>query len=204
MKKNLLIVFVKNILLGKVKTRLAKTIGDQNAFEVYKYLVEITERETNKLENCDVHIYFSDVIIESKWLGKSKFVQAGDDLGQRMKNAFENGFENKYTHIIGIGSDLPDLNARIISQAFDHLEQSETVFGPAEDGGYYLLGMNKLYHCIFENKAWSTENLLNSTQLELNELGIKIVLLPTLNDIDTLEDLKNSTIAHHFNHLIAN
>jgi glycosyltransferase A (GT-A) superfamily protein (DUF2064 family) len=67
MSKKLLIVFVKNNLIGKVKTRLAKKIGNQAAFEVYKHLVEITERETSKMKNYDIHIYFSDTIIDEKW-----------------------------------------------------------------------------------------------------------------------------------------
>lgn len=84
--EKLLIVFVKNILLGKVKTRLAQTIGDIGAFEVYKELVDITESETDRIEDVDVHIYFSDEVIESKWEGKEKFVQEGNDLGERMKD----------------------------------------------------------------------------------------------------------------------
>ena len=84
-QKTLLIIFVKNIRLGKVKTRLAKTIGNEGAFQVYKHLVKITENATDKL-NTEKHIYFSDVIIEEKWPKTSKFVQKGVDLGGKMKN----------------------------------------------------------------------------------------------------------------------
>jgi glycosyltransferase A (GT-A) superfamily protein (DUF2064 family) len=100
MKDKLLIVFVKNVILGKAKTRLAASVGKHEAFKVYKRLVEITESETSKLEDTDIHIYFSDKIIESKWPGKQKFVQQGTNLGERMKNAFENGFQEGYTRIV--------------------------------------------------------------------------------------------------------
>jgi len=198
MKKNLVLVFAKNILLGKVKTRLAATIGDQSAFEVYKYLVEITERETNRLKDADVHIWFSDVVIGEKWPDAPKFVQQGADLGERMLAAFEHGFEAGYEHIIGIGSDLPDLTAEIMQEGLDALDSYDTVFGPAEDGGYYLLGMKKIQQLVFEDQAWSTASLLQDTLSKLSEAKISSKLLLTLNDVDNLEDLKASSIAQHF------
>lgn len=198
---NLLIIFAKNIKLGKVKTRLAKTIGDQGAFEVYKHLVGILEESTSDIPNCEIRIYFSDVIIESKWIGKDKFVQKGDDLGDRMLNAFIDGFNDGYANIVGVGADIPDLNADIIKDGFAALKESDTVFGPAEDGGYYLVGMNKLLPFIFENKTWSTDNLLDLTVEEIITKGYQNSTLVELNDIDTLEDLKTSSISKRFEHL---
>jgi len=194
MSKNLLIVFAKNIKLGKVKTRLAKTIGDDHAFEVYKFLVQRTEENTSKLKNCDIHIYFSDVIIESKWKGCSKFVQNGTDLGEKMKDAFQRSFDNGYEKVVGIGTDIPDLNAEIIENSFELLKNSDTVFGPAEDGEYYLLGMKKLHSTIFDDKEWSTPTLLQKTIEDLQKLDISISKLIELNDIDTIEDLEKSSV----------
>lgn len=186
--KNLLIVFVKNIRLGKVKTRLAQTIGDENAFLIYKELVKITEKATQQLQNCTIQIYFSDVIIENKWEGCEKFIQQGNDLGEKMQHAFQQGFTMGYEKIVLIGSDLPDISSAIIQQGFDALNNNDIVFGPTEDGGYYLVGMNKLHPTIFQNKPWSNEELLKIT---LNELSnTKIKLLEILNDIDVYEDLK--------------
>lgn len=202
MEQNLVIVFAKNILLGSVKTRLAKTVGDQAAFDVYKYLVEITERETNAITNAHVHIYWSDVIIPQKWSEKEKFVQSGTDLGERMMNAFKSGFDKGYKHIIGVGADLPDLSSKIIEQGLSALENNDTVFGPSEDGGYYLIGMNQMIPCIFENKPWSTDNLLEITRNELEKNGYSVHLLKELNDVDTLEDLKKSSISDKFNYLL--
>ncbi len=202
MKKNLLIVFCKNIVLGKVKTRLAKTVGDTEAFNVYKELVAITERESLRLENCDVHVYFSDVIINAKWPNNPKYVQQGSDLGERMMQAFEHSFDQGYQRVIGVGSDLPDLTAEIMTEALQQLEVNDTVFGPSLDGGYYLIGMRKMIPEIFQNKAWSTETLFNETIDELASMNYSTAELQKLNDVDTIEDLEHSSIAQKFAYLL--
>jgi rSAM/selenodomain-associated transferase 1 len=191
MNKELVIVFVKNIKLGKVKTRLAKTIGNQGAFEVYSELVKVTENATNYL-SADVHVYFSDAVVETKWKGYHKTVQQGTDLGERMKNAFKKGFEKGYERIILIGSDLPDISENHINSGLEKLDKNDVVFGPAEDGGYYLIGLNKLHDFIFNDKPWSTSHLLQETLTELDSKEIKFAILETLNDIDTFEDLEAS------------
>ncbi len=188
MNKNLVIVFVKNNDLGKVKTRLAKTIGNEAALEVYNALVEITENATKNLD-ATLRIYFSNAIESSYWKQHHKAVQKGNDLGERMKNAFRDGFNDGFERIVLIGSDLPDMSSEIITSGLNTLKHSETVFGPAEDGGYYLLGMSKPNSKIFENKPWSKSNLLKLTLSELDENNISYSLLNTLNDIDTFEDL---------------
>jgi len=189
MSKNLLIIFVKNIKLGKVKTRLAKTVGNENAFTIYSALVEVTEKATLKVD-VDKRIYFSDAIVNKKWPNDFKTVQKGVNLGERMSNAFQDGFSDGYENIILIGSDLPNISSEIIDLGLKELEEKEIVFGPAEDGGYYLIGMSKLHNCVFENKAWSTSSLLDYTLSELKRKNIEASLIETLNDIDTFEDLQ--------------
>ncbi|WP_299520160.1 TIGR04282 family arsenosugar biosynthesis glycosyltransferase [Winogradskyella sp.] len=184
----LVIVFVKNIKLGTVKTRLAKTIGDYGAFEVYSELVKITEKATSKL-NVDKRIYFSNAIIDSKWENNYKAVQKGLDLGERMFNAFKDGFESGYKKIVLIGSDLPEISETHIEKGIKALDKNEVVFGPAEDGGYYLIGLTRLIPKIFENKPWSQSHLLKVTLQELQNLDLTVSTLDTLNDIDTYEDL---------------
>lgn len=191
MSKELVIIFVKNIKLGKVKTRLAKTIGNQGAFEVYSELVKVTEKATTNLL-ADKHIYFSDAIVDSKWKGTYKTVQDGIDLGARMKNAFKKGFVDGYERIVLIGSDLPDISANHIHRGLKALEKNEAVFGPAEDGGYYLIGLSKMHEAVFNNKPWSKTNLLEETLNELEENNVAFTTLETLNDIDTFEDLEAS------------
>ncbi|RED50211.1 TIGR04282 family arsenosugar biosynthesis glycosyltransferase [Seonamhaeicola aphaedonensis] len=188
MNKALIIVFVKNIKLGKVKTRLAKTIGDQGAFEVYSELVKITERALENL-SIDKRIYFSDTVVNSKWEGLYKTVQKGADLGERMKSAFLDGFHDGYNRIVLIGSDLPDIKAKHLENGLSALIKNDVVFGPAEDGGYYLIGMRKMHEMLFNNKPWSQSNLLKETINELEFHNITFTTLELLNDIDTFEDL---------------
>ena len=188
MSKELVIVFVKNIKLGRVKTRLAKTIGNQGAFEVYSDLVKVTEMATKDL-SVDKRIYFSDAAVDSIWKKDYKTVQQGIDLGERMKNAFKKGFEDGYERIVLIGSDLPDITANHINKGLEALKQNEVTFGPAEDGGYYLIGLSKMHNFVFDNKPWSETHLLEETLSELKENDITFTTLVTLNDIDTYDDL---------------
>lgn len=184
----LVIVFVKNIKLGTVKTRLAKTIGDYGAFEVYTELVKITEKATSELK-VDKRIYFSNAVVDSQWKDNFKAVQNGVDLGERMLNAFKDGFKDGYKRIVLIGSDLPEISSKHIESGLQKLNDNKVVFGPAEDGGYYLIGLSELETSVFENKPWSQSDLLEVTLNELNQIGIKTGILDTLNDIDTYEDL---------------
>jgi len=188
MTKQLVIVFVKNIKLGKVKTRLAKTIGNEAAFHVYKELVAVTKNAIETVSS-DKRIYFSEAVVETKWPNLFKATQSGDTLGDRMKNAFKKGFEDGYESIVLIGSDLPDISAKHITNGLDALKNTEVVFGPAEDGGYYLIGLSKMHDFIFDNKPWSQPSLLKETLAELQKHTIPFTKLAVLNDIDTYEDL---------------
>ncbi len=193
MEKNLLIVFVKNAKLGKVKTRLAKTIGDEKALAVYKQLLDLTEGCIKKVL-AEKRVYFSEEIEEENWTCSSKYAQEGNDLGERMFKAFDHGFSQGYEKIVLIGSDLPEISPAVIQNGFDLLGNNDLVFGPAVDGGYYLVGMKKPQKFVFENKPWSLPELLDTTLTELKEKGISFSLLKTLNDIDTFDDLKSSKL----------
>lgn len=193
MKDTLLIIFVKNIILGKVKTRLAKTIGTQGAFEVYKFIVDGLEKETSKLDS-EKQIYFSDVVIGEKWPNDTKKVQSEGDIGVRMKNAFQEAFQEGYKRVVLVGSDIPDLTNEIIEKSFSKLKKSEVVIGPSEDGGYYLIGLNKMNTSLFENIEWSTEYVLNQTVSKVGSYS----LVDELNDVDTIEDLEKSSIFEKF------
>ena len=196
MPDKLLLVFAKNKLFGLVKTRLAKSIGPEAAYKVYEQLFHLTETETQRVKGVAIQIYFSHEIDESAWGEIPKYVQEGKDLGARMSNAFKAGFKAGYTQIIGVGADLPDLTSERIENAFVELENHDFVFGPAEDGGYYLVGLNGdkgLY--VFENKPWSTSELLKLTKEEIETNKHKLTLLEELNDIDTIEDLEQSSLS---------
>ncbi|WP_370214234.1 TIGR04282 family arsenosugar biosynthesis glycosyltransferase [Mesoflavibacter profundi] len=188
--KNLIITFTRNPELGKVKTRLAKTIGNPSALAIYKKLLEHTESVLRPL-NCDKAVYYSVKIRENDIWDSTiyqKHQQTGEHLGARMANAFKHGFKNNYQKIIIVGSDLYDLKTEHINQAFQDLETNDVVLGPAEDGGYYLLGMKQFHPKLFRNKNWGTDSVLKDTLKDLKEESV--FLLETLNDIDFFEDLE--------------
>ena len=189
--KNLLLIFTRNPELGKGKRRLAATIGDQAAFNIYKLLLDHTVTITKNLY-AEKQVYYSEEIWEDDIWDNKKFakkLQSGDDLGARMANAFQEGFQNEYQKIIIIGSDMLDLSQEDLEAAFKALEKNDFVIGPAEDGGYYLLGMKKFMPELFKNKSWGTETVLKDTLADLeNETT---TLLETKNDVDYYEGIKD-------------
>jgi uncharacterized protein len=189
--KNLLIVFYRNPELGKVKTRLAKTVGDEKALAIYLRLAEHTRSISQDL-SLDKVVYYSHFVdTEDTWPNSSfqKKAQQGNDLGEKMQNAFAEGFKNEYTSICIIGTDCFELTSEIIQQAFDQLEKHDTVIGPANDGGYYLLGMKKSTPELFQNKNWSTDSVAKDTIHDFKRLRLSFVKLPPLTDVDEEKDL---------------
>ncbi len=185
-----LIIFIKNPVLGKVKTRLAAGIGNEKALEVYTQLLEITRNAALK-SDCTRNVFYSDEIENDAWDEDkfNKFVQEGHSLGDRMKNAFVQVFALGADEAIIIGSDCPELSSEIINEAFEMLDAKDAVIGPAKDGGYYLLGMKKLHPFLFEGKKWSTDSVFGDTVIDLKENGLSFGLLPQLSDVDTVDDL---------------
>ena len=191
MSKNLLIVFTRNPELGKVKTRLAKTVGNATTLKIYIFLLERTKDISVKV-SADKAVYYSVKVRENDiWDANifQKHQQVGEDLGFRMLHAFKNGFKAGYEKVMIIGSDLYDLTAETIENAFMALENNEVVIGPAEDGGYYLLGMNSLEEKVFKNKDWGTETVRKDTLEDLKDK--KVFLLGELNDVDVFEDIEH-------------
>ncbi len=191
MAKHLLLIFTRNPELGKVKTRLAKTVGNKTALDIYQFLLQKTKDVALEV-NTDRAVYYSVKIRENDIWNPSTFkkhLQQGDDLGIRMRNAFKEGFDKGYEKIIIVGSDLYDLTANDIEKSFELLNTNDVVIGPAEDGGYYLLGMNYLHEKIFKDKAWGTESVRKDT-LE-NLFDKKVKLLEIKNDVDVYEDIVN-------------
>jgi len=190
--KSLLLIFAKNPDLGKVKTRLAKTIGDQKALGIYQALLHHTLEISASIE-ADKKILFTHRPESHDLIEKYQYqqdIQIGDDLGARMGHAVKNGFEQGYQKIVLIGSDLFDVESADLVNAFEALDTYDACIGPAEDGGYYLLGLSFWDQSLFENKDWGTDQVLAQT---LNDLSSKsLLLLDEKNDIDTIDDLKNS------------
>ncbi|WP_299273283.1 TIGR04282 family arsenosugar biosynthesis glycosyltransferase [uncultured Psychroserpens sp.] len=191
MTESALIIFTRNPELGKCKTRLAKTLGDQSALDIYKYLLQHTANIAKKTE-ADRYVFYSESInYNDIWSNDffNKKLQNGSDLGMRMLNAFNELLNLGYKKVIIIGSDLLDLNERVIAEASSALDYHDVVIGPAEDGGYYLLGLKKMYPKLFKNKDWGTETVRQDTLKDLQNSNVH--LLKELNDIDTFDDMKH-------------
>jgi rSAM/selenodomain-associated transferase 1 len=191
MAKRLLIIFVRNPLPGKVKTRLAATIGDRRALEIYQKLLEHTAATTRSLP-VDKVVFYSDFIEENDlWDGTMyrKQVQNPGDLGDRINSAFEWGFQSGYGEICLIGSDCHELTPEIIMQGFEELGARDAVLGPSRDGGYYLLGLKQIHSTLFQGKQWGTDTVARETLADFKSLGLSSSLLRPLNDIDVEEDL---------------
>jgi rSAM/selenodomain-associated transferase 1 len=189
--KNLLIIFYRNPELGKVKTRLAKTLGDEKALAIYLRLAAHTRLITEEIP-IDKAVYYSHFVdTEDGWANSAyaKKIQRGTDLGEKMLHAFEDGFKNGYSSICIIGTDCLELQQSIISNAFEQLHIYDTVLGPAKDGGYYLLGMKKLLKEAFQNKEWSTDTVASSTLKDFIQKQLNYYVLPPLTDIDEEKDL---------------
>ncbi len=192
MAKNHLIIFVKNPILGQVKTRLAATIGDEKALEIYKLLLRYTRDLTQRFPVSKT-VYYSDYIDNDDIWSNSvykKSLQKGADLGERMKNAFIDCFDSGYEQVCIIGSDCYQLTAGVLNDAFENLNTTDVTIGPSTDGGYYLLGMNKPHTALFEGIAWSTQDVLAQTLSVLEEQRLQVSFLPLLTDVDEEKDLK--------------
>lgn len=189
--KEALIIFTKNPEAGKAKTRLAATIGNEAALAVYHRLLLHTATLTSDLP-MDKFVFYSVQIMHEDIWGEEIFfkqVQKGMELGERMENAFEDLFDKGYRKIVIIGTDCPELNSEIITNAFSSLNTQDVVIGPARDGGYYLLGMKQLHSSLFKNMRWSTSEVLKETINKCRILKLNFDLLPTLTDIDEEKDL---------------
>lgn len=183
-----LIIFIKNPQLGKAKTRIAATVGDEEALRIYKLLLQYT-RDMTMSVNIDKYLYYSDYIADDEWDENTyhKRVQSNGDLGQRMRSAFESLSED-YEKIIIIGSDCMQLTADHINKAVKVLSDHDVVIGPVYDGGYYLIGMNAYYEELLSNIDWSTDAVTSQTLDKAISSGLSFKTIDTLSDIDYHED----------------
>ncbi len=189
--RNALLIFVKNPALGKVKTRLAKTIGDYNALKIYQYLLQNTMEHTYNLD-MDKFVYYNEYIpTRDEWPNSTyqKELQMGKHLGEKMNNAFFKGFDEGYHKVVMIMPDCPKLSDTLIEKAFKSLDGSDLVIGPTKDGGFYLLGMKMLQESLFKNKTYETATEYNDTIQAAEKMSLNIFKLPILTDIDMEDDL---------------
>jgi uncharacterized protein len=195
-KNDCVAVFTKYPEPGRVKTRLSAGIGPIASAELYNDLVRKT-LSTARRSRKDVAIFFdpsSPFERYKKWLGYdyAYYHQDGADLGIRMKNAFSALFDDGYKHAVLVGCDVPSLNEAILSEAFAGLHRGQVSVGPAEDGGYYLVGFSKngFHGEVFGRKNWGESTVCAELLEDLSRARADILLLPKLIDIDTLSDVE--------------
>ena len=189
-------MFVKMPERGMVKSRLAVSVGKDMALGLYKCFVsDIIGTLTGG--GYPLAIFFHPPESRQRvvqWLGDEHtlFPQAGDDLGERMKNAFKTVFSQGFRSALLIGSDSPDLPNQIIDEALISLKDHDVVLGPSYDGGYYLIGFraDAFLPQVFDGIVWSTPEVFKQTLDVLKKTNPRFHILPKWRDIDTFDDLK--------------
>jgi uncharacterized protein len=200
--KNALIIFAKYPELGKVKTRLAREIGDQKAlriyFKLFKHVLNIAKQASEQ-----TFVFLANKNPDKENLIPIEFSlrlqNNSPDLGVRMKIAFDEMFEEGFEKILLTGTDIYEISSDYFTEGFNCLSKKDAIIGKALDGGYYMIGLTKktvqnhpeLLSKLFLNRTWSHENVAQEALSVFNELDLKYEFLPALRDIDTLEDLKH-------------
>jgi rSAM/selenodomain-associated transferase 1 len=191
-----LLVFVKHPQPGDVKTRLAADIGEEKALLIYEKLLSYTESVITQIP-VETHVYYGNAMPDNDIWSQSTIIekrvtQEGPDLGARMEAAFADLFRAGKRRVVIIGSDCAELQPIHLQEAFRALDDNDVVIGPANDGGYYLLGMNRLIPELFRDIEWSTMNVYQTTLSRMKEHNLHWYTLQVLTDIDNYEDWKKT------------
>ena len=193
-----LLIFAKNPELGKTKTRIGNKLGDDAALAVYYALIRRCQQVTAQL-SCEKEVCYSSFIDhEDSWDDREylKSKQHGADIGERMSNAIEASYSQGIDKVVLIGTDIYDLSAKVITDAFKALSNVDVVIGPAKDGGYYLIGMKAPHPYLFELSAWSTDTVCVETISILKQRNLTYTQVALLSDIDEPEDLVGTPLEH--------
>ncbi|MFQ5965635.1 MAG: TIGR04282 family arsenosugar biosynthesis glycosyltransferase [Candidatus Scalinduaceae bacterium] len=190
-----LVMFAKNPIPGKVKTRLVPSITPVEAAELYKAFIVDIANSICKLNCRRITIAYTLGNAEKslrKIVGRSVgfMPQKGRNLGERMKNAFKQSFAKGLKRVVIVGSDSPTLPISYIEKAFNVLKKVPIVIGPTFDGGYYLIGLSELDDAIFNGIKWSTSSVFDQTIKRMKSINKKLFVLPPWYDVDTSEDLE--------------
>ena len=190
-----LIIFAKSPIPGKVKTRLTPFITPTEAAELYKAFVTDIICDTHKLKCKRVTIAYTPSNAEATFqniYGQSVdyLPQKGDNLGERMKNAFKHSFHKGSTRTVIIGTDSPTLPLSYIRDAFDVLKEVPVAIGPTFDGGYYLIGLSEQNDAIFDGIDWSTSRVFGQTLTRIQAINKQLYVLPPWYDVDTSDNLE--------------
>lgn len=195
MNDKALIIFARHPEPGKVKTRLTPALSPRQAARLYHFMLTDIINGTGTLSGIDRLLFYSGGENAERYFhelcpGLPLFPQKGPDLGSRMEHAFSHVFALGYRSAAVIGTDSPDLPVYFIIDAFRLLEEgTEVVFGPAEDGGYYLLALKEVHGELFRGIAWSSGHVLRQSMEKARSKDLRTSELPLWHDVDTFEDL---------------
>ena len=195
-------IMMKYPEVGKTKARLAQSIGEEAATNLYRAFIQDT---LITVQSLDVSFHIAVYPPESqekfvKWLGPSYqfFHQRGKNLGKRLQNGFATMFKKEYQQVIALASDSPDLPIEILQTAISSFQTHKAVIGPASDGGYYLIGFSYdlFIPDAFEKISWSTETVFRETLSRIESVTNQVLVLPEWPDIDTKSELQKFYEAH--------
>jgi rSAM/selenodomain-associated transferase 1 len=191
-----LIIFAKEPASGQVKTRLCPPLSPQAAARLYGQFLEDVLEEMARLPQISIALAYTPASARPFFHnlaapGMHVTAQAGEDLGERLQQAFDWGFAQGAGTVLIRNSDSPDLPGSLVTEAQQVLGRSraQVVLGPCPDGGYYLVGLNRPQPQLFQGIAWSGPTVLADTLARAESLGLMVQLLPPWPDIDTFEDL---------------
>ncbi len=190
MNSQAIVVLAKNLTRGNVKTRLAKTVGEERAYQIYKELLEYTEVLLDSISIPRYIFWANEISPKPEYFSHQAYhhkLQRGENLGERMENAFSE-ILHLHKKVLIIGTDCPYLKKNHLEEAFFSLQIYDYCIGPALDGGYYLLGLKEFSSTWFRNITWSTEKVFSETQRKAREMELKGYVLPVLGDVDVEED----------------
>jgi len=207
--KQVLLVFVRAPEAGRVKTRLAKGVGPSKALDLYKRFVLKTlaaagawakdlqgESEFIRREIWICYTPGDKEICVKNWLGREYvfLAQSGFDLGRRMAGAMKEAFCRGAAKVVLVGTDIPDMEAAHLTEAFNALDRTDLVWGPSLDGGYWLVGASSPdgLESVFSQIPWGTEQVLSITYRRCDAAGMSRTSISPLQDVDTLEDLTST------------
>jgi uncharacterized protein len=193
LKTNCLIIFTRYPESGKTKTRLIPALGEHGSARLHRRMAEHTVKQARSL-SCAIEVWYvggSEELMQD-WLGRDLWYreQPAGDLGDRMCGAFRSAFDKGYQSVMIVGTDCPGLTTDFMAQGFAALQNQVVTIGPAIDGGYYLIGLQRLVPELFQKINWSTATVFSETLAIADKLQLSTYLLPSLHDIDLPDDLQ--------------
>ncbi len=190
-KDTSILIFCKTPVPGAVKTRLIPALGEERACTLHRDMSERIICEVIDSSLGEVILFVWPDISHEFFASFKKlrlFVQEGRNLGERMHNAFNKVLGEKDNAVI-IGTDCPTLDRHYLDRAIASLLHHDAVIGPAEDGGYGLIGLHRSSSKYFENLAWGTEKVCSETCRRFNQADLNWSLMPLIWDVDRPEDV---------------